>query len=32
MEVSRFKGKEDIVGDEAFILNLIEQNEKEDGA
>jgi len=32
MEVSRFKGNEDIVGDEAFILNLIEQNEKEDGA
>ena len=32
MEVSRFKGSEDIVGDEALIQNIIEQNEKRDGA
>jgi len=32
MEVSRFNGKEDIVGDETLILNLIEQNDEENGA
>ena len=30
MEVSRFKGSEDIVGDETLILKLIEQNDEKD--
>jgi hypothetical protein len=32
MEVSRFKGNEDVLGGEAYIMDLIAQNEKEDRA